>query len=146
MTTRRVVTSVVVFLAFFAMSSAYAGTAAAEPELPPCQTSPSRSEVVHEYEEGSWGYLYRLIWCVEGARITWAVADVVPVLPDSSECTWNGPLENSLRPAPNGDDWIGFNMGSFSCPAPGGMDADFPWGILHIRPDGTSAVQDQDTA
>lgn len=146
MNIKRIATTAVVFLACVVVSSTTAGGAAAEPELPPCQSNPFRSEVVHEYKDGSWGYLYRLIWCVEGAQITWAVADVVPVLPDTSNCTWQGPLEDSLRPAPNGDDWIGFNMGSFTCPTSGGMDADFPWGILHIRPDGTSAIQDQDTA
>lgn len=146
MTIKRMVTTIGVFLAFIVVTSANAGTAAAEPELPPCQTNPWRSAVVQEYSEGSWGYLYRVIWCVEGNRITWAVPDVVPILPDDSDCTWKGPLENSLGPASNSDNWLGFNMGWFSCPTGGAMNNDFPWGIIHVRPDGTSDIQDQGTA
>jgi hypothetical protein len=146
MTVKRIVTAIAVFLAFIAMTSANVGAAAAEPDLPPCQTNPWRSEVVQEFSEGSWGYLYRLIWCVEDTQITWVVADVVPVLPDDSDCTWNGPLENSLGPVPNSDNWLGFTMGWFSCPTADGTNNDFPWGIIHVRPDGTSDIQDQGTS
>jgi hypothetical protein len=146
MTIKRMVTMIGVFLTFIVMTSVNAGAAAAEPELPPCQTNPWRSAVVQEFSEDSWGYLYRVIWCVEGAQITWAVPEVVPILPDDSDCTWKGPLENSLGPASNSDNWLGFNMGWFSCPAGDGMTNDYPWGIVHVRPDGTSDIQDQGTA
>lgn len=146
MTIKRMVTTIGVFLTFIVMTSVHAGAAAAEPELPPCQTNPWRSAVVQEFEEGSWGYLYRVIWCVEGSQIRWAVPEVVPILPDDSDCTWKGPLENSLGPVSNSDNWLGFNMGWFSCPAGGGMTNDFPWGIVHVHPDGTSDIQDQGTA
>jgi hypothetical protein len=143
---RRIVATIAVFLSFVVVTSVNAVPAGAEPELPPCQTTPWSSEVVHEFSAGEWGYLYRLIWCVEGAKIKWAVPDVVPVLPDASDCTWKGPLENSLKPVPNSENWLGFAMGWFSCPPAGGTEGDYPWGIIHIRPDGTSSVQDHGTA
>ena len=145
MNIKRIVTTIFV-LALIVGMAITPGTAAAEPELPQCQTNPLRSAVVQESSEGSWGYLYRVIWCVENARITWAVPDVVPILPDDSDCVWKGQVDNSLEPMPNSTGWLGFNMGWFSCPAAGGMTNDFPWGIIHVRPDGTSAIQDQDTA
>lgn len=146
MTIKRMVTTIGVFLAFILVTSANAGAAAAEPELPSCQTIPWRSAVVQQFSEGSWGYLYRVIWCVEGTQITWAVPDVVPILPDDSDCTWKGPLANSLGPVAGSGNWLGFNMGWFSCSTADGTNNDFPWGIIHVRPDGTSDIQDQDTA
>lgn len=143
MTIRRMIMTVAVFLAFIAAPSA---TTAAEPDLPACQTNPWRSVVVHEFTEGSWGYLYRVIWCVEGAQVRWAVADVVPVLPDDSDCTWMDSKVNSLKPMPNSASWLGFNMGWFSCPGDDGSVDDYPWGIIQVRPDGSSAIQDQGTA
>lgn len=143
MTIKRVVTTAAVFLAFVVTISANAGTAAAEPDLPACQTNPWRSEVVQQFDEGSWGYLYRIIWCVEGTQVRWAVPEVVPVLPDASECTWTGTKANSLAPLPNDDEWLGFNMGWFTCPDTGD---DYPWGIVLVRPDGTSDILDQGTA
>ena len=146
MTIKRIVTIIGAFLALIVTTSVNAGGAAAEPELPSCQTNPLRSAVVQQFSEGEWGYLYRVIWCVEGTQITWAVADVVPILPDDSDCSWKGPLDNSLAPMPDGDGWLGFNMGWFTCPTADGTTNDFPWGIIHVRPDGTSVIQDQDTA
>lgn len=143
MTVKRMAIIITVFLAFSTMISTSAGTAAAEPDLPPCQTEPARSVVVHEFSEGSWGYLYRLIWCVENTQIKWVVPEVVPVLPDSSDCTWMGTKAESLKPVTNSDSWLGFNMGWFFCPR---TPDDYPWGIIHISPDGTSFIQDQDTA
>jgi hypothetical protein len=102
--------------------------------------------VVHEFSEGSWGYLYRIIWCVEGTQVTWAVPDVVPVLPDDSDCTWVETKVESLAPVPGSDNWLGFNMGWFSCPDGDGTIDDYPWGIIHVHPDGTSDIQDQGTA
>jgi len=144
MTVKRI--AVAVFLTLVTMASANAGTAAAEPDLPACQTEPWRSVVVHEFSAGEWGYLYRLIWCVENRQIKWVVSDVVPVLPDASDCTWMGTKAESLRPVTNSDTWLGFNMGWFSCPGGGGTTDDYPWGIIHVASDGTSGIQDQDTA
>jgi hypothetical protein len=146
MTVRSTITAIGVFLAFVLATSANAGTAAAEPNLPPCQTNPWRSEVVHEFDEGSWAYLYRVIWCVEQNRVTWAVSDIVPVLPDDSDCTWMGTKAESLAPDQNSGDWLGFTMGWFSCPGNGGTVDDYPWGIIDVRPDGTSHIQDHGTA
>jgi hypothetical protein len=146
MTRNRITTTIGVFLAFVAVSLTNAGTSAAQPTLPSCQTDPLRSDVVQEFKEGSWGYLYRVIWCVQGTQITWAVPEVIPILPDDSDCTWKGPLANSLGPVPNSGNWLGYNMGWFACPAAGGTDFDFPWGIIHVRPDGTSDIQAQGTA
>jgi hypothetical protein len=145
MNMRRIATILAGFLSFVAVTSETTGTASAEPDLPPCQTTPWRSEVVHQFSTGKWGYLYRLVWCVEQTKIKWAVPDVVPVLPDASDCTWKSPLANSLERVPDSDNWLGFNMGWFSCPVDGGTDGDYPWGIIIIRPDGTSAIQDQRT-
>ena len=141
---KRIVTIIAVLLAV--VTSATVGTAAAEPELPPCQANPQRSDVVLEFSEGEWAYLYRLIWCVEENRITWAVPDVVPVLPDSSDCSWMGMFEESLEPTPGGESWLGFAMGRFSCPNGAEAPDDYPWGIIHVRPAGTSAIQAQGTA
>jgi hypothetical protein len=146
MTIKRMGITIAIFLAFIVVPSATAVTAAAEPDLPACQTNPWRSVVVHEFDEGSWGYLFRVIWCVEGTHVKWAVSDVVPVVPDDSDCTWVESKVNSLKPVPNSDNWLGFSMGWFSCPSPGGSVDDYPWGIIHVRPDGTSAIQDQGTA
>lgn len=133
-----VVATIVVFLA---MISAGAGTAAAEPELGPCQTAPWRSKVVHQWETGSWGYLYRLIWCVEETEITWVVPEVVPILPDDSDCVWVGTARNSLEQVPNSDDWSGLVMGWFSCPTvPDDTADDYPWGRIIIRTDGSSEI------
>lgn len=143
MTVKRMAITIAVFLAFLTMTSANAGAAAAEPDLPPCQTNPWRSVVVHEFSAGSWGYLYRLIWCVENTQIKWVVPEVVPVLPDDSDCTWMGTKAESLKPVTNSDSWLGFNMGWFSCP---GTPGDYPWGIIRVASNGTSVIQDQDTA
>ena len=146
MSGKRTATTIAVLLAAVAATAVNTGTATAEPDLPACQTVPWRSEVAQQFSAGRWGYLYRLIWCVEQGKITWAVPEVVPVLPDASDCTWQGPLEDSLKQEPNSDNWLGFDMGLFVCPAGGGTDGDYPWGIIHIRPDGTSSIQDQGTA
>jgi hypothetical protein len=146
MTIKRMVTTVAVFLAFVAMTSASAGTAAAEPDLPQCQTNPWRSEVAHEFREGSWGYFYQLTWCVEDARITWVVPEVVPVLPDNSDCTWMETKAESLKPVPNSDSWLGFNMGWFSCPSGDGTVEDYPWAMILVAPDGASYIHAQGTA
>jgi hypothetical protein len=53
MTIKRMVTTIAAFLAFIAMTSTNAGTAAAEPDLPLCQTNRWRSEVVQQFDEGS---------------------------------------------------------------------------------------------
>jgi hypothetical protein len=145
MTIKRIVATIAVLLTFVAVTSASTG-AAAEPDLPDCQTNPWQSQVVHQWKTGSWGYLYRVIWCVEGARVKWAVPDVVPVLPDDSDCTWMESKVNSLKPEPNSDNWLGFTMGWFSCPSAVGTVDDYPWGIIHVSPDGTSDIQDQGTA
>jgi hypothetical protein len=52
MTIKRMVTTIAAFLAFVAMTSTNAGTAA-EPDLPLCQTNRWRSEVVQQFDEGS---------------------------------------------------------------------------------------------
>jgi hypothetical protein len=141
---KRIVMTISVFLTFLAVISTGAGTAAAEPDLPACQTTPWRSEVVQQWETGSWGYLYRVIWCVEDATIKWAVSDIVPVLPDDSNCTWGGMSKQDLGPVGGSDSWTGFSMGWFSCPDP--TDNDYPWGIVMIHPDGTSEIPGQGTA
>jgi hypothetical protein len=143
MTIKRLVTTITALLAFIVVTSANAGTAAAEPELPPCQTTPWQSDVAHEFSTGSWGYLYRVIWCVEETQTIWAVSDVVPVLPDDSDCTWMETKAESLKPMANSDTWMGFHMGWFSCPD--GTD-EYPWAIITVSPDGTSTIQDQGTA
>lgn len=146
MTIKRMVTMIGVFLAVVVGASANAGTAAAEPELPVCQTDPWRSEVVHEFSDGEWGYLYRIIWCVEQTQVTWAVADVVPVVPDGSDCTWMNTKAESLEPLDGTGNWLGFHMGWFSCANNDATTDDYPWGIIHLRPDGTSVIQAQGTA
>jgi hypothetical protein len=140
----RVVTIIAVLLTFLAIISTGAGTAAAEPDLGPCKTTPLRSKVVHQWETGSWGYLYRLIWCVEETEITWVVPEIVPILPDDSDCTWQGMEEESLEQVD--DNWSGFAMGWFSCPnAPDRAAADYPWGRITVRPDGTSDIAEEGT-
>lgn len=136
---KRIVMTIAVFVA---VVSANAGTATAEPELPACQTTPYRSEVVHQWRTGSWGYLYRVIWCVENANITWAVQDVVPVLPDDSGCTWEGMAGDDMDPVGNSESWTGFTMGWFSCPDD---PTDYPWGVILVHPDGTSEIAGQGT-
>lgn len=143
MAINRTVTTIAIFFVFIVMALANARSASAEPDLPPCQTDPWRSEVVHEFREGSWGYLYRIIWCVEETQVKWAVSEVVQVLPDSSDCTWMGTKVDSLAPVPNSDNWLGITMGWFSCPNGDTTPDDYPWGIIHVRPDGTSDIQDQ---
>lgn len=139
---KRIVMTIAVLLTFLAVIPA--GPAAAEPDLPACQTTPWRSEVVQQWETGSWGYLYRVIWCVEDATIKWAVSDIVPVLPDDSSCTWGGMSKQDLGPVGDSDSWTGFSMGWFLCPNP--TDNDYPWGIVMIHPDGTSEIPGQGTA
>jgi hypothetical protein len=143
MTAKRIGATITIFLTFLAVISANAGTAAAEPDLPACRTTPSRSQVVHQFKTGSWGYLYRVIWCVEESRVTWAVPDIVPVLPDDSPCTWQGMSDLDLGPVGNGESWTGFSMGMFSCP---GGENDYPWGIVMVHADGTSEIPGQGTA
>ena len=107
MNLKRIAATIVVFLAVVVAISANSAVATADTDLPSCQTTPWRSDVVHEFREGKWGYLYRVIWCVEQAKIKWAVQDVVTVVPDASDCTWRGFMANSLNQEPNSDNWLG---------------------------------------
>jgi hypothetical protein len=143
---KRIFTVIATFVTFMTAITAGAGTAAAEADLPECQTVPWRSQVVQQWNTGSWGYLYRIVWCVERSTITWAVPEIVPVVPDDSECTWEGTSEQDLGPVGNSNSWAGFSMGLFSCPDGDQSVADYPWGIILIHPDGTSEISGQGTA
>jgi hypothetical protein len=146
MSTKRIMTTIAAFLLFLGAISAGAGAAVAEPDLPECQTTPWRSEVVHQWKTGSWGYLYRVVWCVEETAITWAVSEIVPVLPDDSDCTWGGTTQDNLGPVGDSESWTGFSMGKFSCPNGGQGQLDYPWGIVLLHPDGTSEIPGQGTS
>jgi hypothetical protein len=123
----------------FAGISLATGTAADAEELG-C-SSPSTSVQVYLEDPGRWSYTYQVSWCVAEGRIVEIKPSVVPRV-FGSTCTWAGQANGSETPSPgNSGAWEVFDEGKFSCEtATGGTQSFNPWGIIVIRPDGTSDV------
>lgn len=105
-----------------------------------CAT-PMTSTPVRLANPGSWSYTYQVSWCVQEGRIT----DITPHVTheeNSEKCVWVGSAEESQTPAQDGSGaWNTFNMAEFSCKDAGGKPGSVnPWGVITIRPDGTSSV------
>lgn len=116
-----------------------AGTANAE-EIK-CSTPVLTSVPVQLADPGRWSYAYQVSWCVQDGQITEIVPHVTHA-DDGSKCAWVASMEESELPAEDGSGaWNAFNMGEFSCADGGGKPGTVnPWGIITVRPDGTSSV------
>jgi hypothetical protein len=136
MTIRRTVTALVGCAVVLFGGISLAGTAANAAE----QTC-STSVPVHLEAPGLWSYTFQVSWCVKDGSIV-RIVPIVSHQEDRSRCTWVGQTDDSETPE-EGDSgaWEVFDMSKFLCKtAEGGTYSVTPWGIITIRPDGTSTV------
>jgi hypothetical protein len=143
MTVRRRVTALAgSAVVLFAGISLATGTAATAGQLE-CSSPPMSTSVqVHLEEPGLWSYTYQVFWCVDEGEVVRIVPDVAHKEEDGSKCTWAGQVNWSETPSPSKSGaWEVLDESKFSCEtATGGTQSFNPWGIIVIRPDGTSDV------
>jgi hypothetical protein len=141
MTIRRTVTALASSaVVLFAGISLATGAAANAVELE-CSSPPFTSVQVHLEEPGLWSYTYHVSWCVKEGKIV-RIVPTVAHKEDGSRCTWVGRAGESEAPTPDDNGaWDVLDMSKFSCKsAEGEAQSVTPWGIITVRPDGTSTV------
>lgn len=106
-----------------------------------CPTPEHTSQVLRLGEPGRWGYTYQISWCVQGGKIT-GITPHMTHEEDGVTCVWVMNAEEYRRPVPDGSGaWENFNMVEFSCKDAVGKFASVnPWGVITVRPDGTSSI------
>lgn len=106
-----------------------------------CSTPVLTSAPVRLTDPGRWSYTYHVSWCVEGGRIT-DITQHIAHEEDGSTCVWVANQEESKTPVADGSGaWDAFNMVELSCEdATGKPGSVNPWGVITVRPDGTSTV------
>jgi hypothetical protein len=136
----RIKLAAVTAVTFLAGISLTTGTATAATETK-CSAPVFTSAPVHLSDPGRWSYTYQVTWCVEGGRITGITPHVTHEV-DGRTCAWVANVEEYERPVPDGSGaWDTFNMAELSCEDGGGTPGSVnPWGVITVRPDGTSTV------
>lgn len=107
-----------------------------------CETPLHNSKTVRLADAGRWSYTYQVSWCVKDGEII----DITPHVTheaDGTTCVWVTNAEEYEKPVPSGNGaWETYNMTEFSCKdAVGTQSSVTPWGIITIRPDGSSSIQ-----
>jgi hypothetical protein len=137
-----IVRRVIAVAALCAAAFVAAPAAEAESAMPGCAFETHRTDPADlTIDRGRWSYTYQVTWCSDGTTIL--DVDTAVEYRDSPACPWGGRKDKDDSPVPGSAARSLFDMSEFSCHTADGIltQAENPWAIVTIYPDGTYHVE-----